>query len=202
MSYKYVASTQDGKLIKGVSDLSNRDAVVQDLESQDLVVVSVESNKRSGRFSEIGLHSFGYISHLEKVVFTKHLTVMIKAGLSLLESLRILREQASSGRFRAILKKVVKSIEKGSNLADSLARYPKVFSAFFTNVIRAGESAGTLEQNLEHLAEQFTKDHELRSRVRNALLYPAFVIIAAISSKLCRIISTLDCSCLKFSGKG
>lgn len=180
MPYRYVASTKQGEVVKGVSELASAKSVQQVLEAQGLVVVSVRPVRRK-KLALSGLNLFGYVTHLEKVVFTKHLTVMVKAGLSLLDSLRILREQATSRKFRNVLGLVVKSVESGQSLSDSLGRHPKVFSAFFINVIRAGESAGTLEGNLEHLAEQFTKDHELRQKVRNALLYPAFVLVAAVA---------------------
>jgi type II secretory pathway component PulF len=179
MPYRYVASTKAGEVVKGVSDLASAKSVQQALEAKGLVVVSVKPMRRQ-KLAQSGLSAFGFVTHVEKVIFTKHLTVMVKAGLSLLDALRILREQASSSKFRSVLGQVVKSVESGQSLSDSLARHPRVFSPFFVNVIRAGESAGTLEGNLEHLAEQFTKDHELRQKVRNALMYPAFVLVAAV----------------------
>lgn len=181
MSYRYVASTRDGRLVKGVSDLASRDAVVQELGMGGLVVVSVDPVRVTGKIGHFGLHALGFVSHLDKVIFTKHLTVMVKAGLSLLESLKILEDQTVSGRFRAIIGQVVRSVEKGNSLSDSLAVFPKVFSPFYTNIVRAGETAGTLEENLDHLAAQFTKDHELRGRVRNALTYPIFVVVAGLA---------------------
>ncbi|MBN1585323.1 type II secretion system F family protein [Candidatus Uhrbacteria bacterium] len=181
MSYGYVASTGEGKLVRGVSELSSRNSVIRDLESRGLVVVSVDPVRRSRSLVRFSLRSLGLVSHLDKMIFIKHLTVMVKAGLSLLESLRILREQAASFRFRMILGEVVSSVEKGGSLSDSLARFPKVFSAFFVNVVRSGETAGTLEGNLEHLSEQFSRDHELRGRVRSAMMYPVFVILAALA---------------------
>jgi type IV pilus assembly protein PilC len=181
MPFDYVASNKEGKLIRGISELPSQDSVIQDLESKGLVVVSVKSAKAQGGMARLGFQLFGFIRHEDKVVFTKHLAVMIRSGLSLLESLRILRDQAPSRRFRAVQDRIVRAVEQGHSLSSALERFPKAFSAFFVNVIQAGETAGTLAENLEHLAEQYTKDHELRAKVRNALLYPSFVIVAAVA---------------------
>jgi type IV pilus assembly protein PilC len=74
---------------------------------------------------------------------------------------------------------LVKEVETGNKFSDGLANYPRVFSSFYTNIVRAGEQSGTLSENLEHLAIQFTKDHELLMRVRSAMLYPTIVLTAA-----------------------
>jgi len=179
MPFQYVAATNSGKLKRGISDLASRDAVIQDLEARGLVVVSVDEAKRARSGEFIGSFLLGTISHVDKVLFTKHLSVMLRAGLTLLESMQILIEQTSSWRFRIVLKAVHRRIERGDKFSDALATFPQVFTAFYVNIVRAGELSGTMEENLEHLAVQFTKEHELRQKVRTALTYPAIVMIAA-----------------------
>jgi len=179
MPFNYVASNKDGKLRRGVSDLGSRGAVVHDLESQGLIVVSVTDAKFIRSARRAGLFLFGGIRHIDIVLLTKHLSVMLNAGLSLLESLSILEEQASTWRLKQILRQTVKTVESGKPLSEALEKYPRAFTAFYVNIVRAGEVSGNLEVNLEHLADQLSKDHELRSRVRSAMLYPTIVIIAA-----------------------
>jgi len=179
MPFKYVASTQSGKLERGVSDLASRRAVIADLESRGLVVVSVEDAKLLRAARRASTLFFGNIRHIDKVLITKHLSVMLRAGLTLLESLRTLEEQAVSWRLRLILGRIARAVEHGDALSDALAEYPHIFSQFYINIIRAGEVSGNLENNLDHLAVQLTKDHDIRSKVRSALIYPVFIIVAA-----------------------
>jgi type IV pilus assembly protein PilC len=125
------------------------------------------------------MYFFGTVKHTDKVMLTKHLSVMLRAGLTLVESLRILEEQASTWRLRNIMHQLVEGVERGTPVSDAMEKYPRVFSAFYVNIIRAGESSGTLEENLEHLAVQMSKEHEIGNRVRSALVYPAIVMVAA-----------------------
>ncbi len=178
MAYDYVASDAAGKVVKGTSSLGSRDAVIERLSAQGLTVISVkEAQGFRFAFFQDALEST--ISHLDKVLFTKHLSIMLRAGLTLLESLDILAEQATNVRMRRVISDVSKRIERGEKLSDSLEQHPAVFSPFYCNIIRAGEYSGTLDQNLDHLAVQFTKDYELRKKVKSALTYPTLVLVAA-----------------------
>ncbi len=181
MSFRYIASTKKGQIQSGVSELASRESVIRDLEARGLVVVSVEEARLTKRLEAFGALLSGTIRHIDKVLFTKHLSIMLKAGLTLLESLLILKEQAPNWRFRLIIGRIAQQVEAGGALSDALETYPRVFSSFYVNIVRAGEVSGTLEQSLDHLAEQFTKDYELRSRVRSALIYPVIVVIAALT---------------------
>jgi type IV pilus assembly protein PilC len=179
MPYQYVAATNNGKIRRGISDLASRDAVMQDLESRGMVVVSVDEVRRARSGEVLSGFLLGTISHVDKVLFTKHLSVMLRAGLTLLESLQILIEQTQSWRFRMVLKAIYRRVERGEKFSDALGTFPQVFSAFYVNIVRSGELSGTMEENLEHLAVQFTKEHELRQKVRTALTYPTIVLVAA-----------------------
>jgi type IV pilus assembly protein PilC len=179
MPFSYVASTKGGTVKRGTSDLASKAAVIQSLESKGLIVVSVENVGKSRSAVKIASYLLGTVSHVEKVLVTKHLSVMLKAGLTLIDALRILGKQTRAWQMRIILKSVIGKVEQGERFSDGLAEFPAVFSPFFVNVVRAGEISGTLEGNLENLATQYTKEHELLKKVRTALLYPTIVIVAA-----------------------
>lgn len=180
MPYQYVAATKTGKLRKGTSDLGTRNSVIMDLESRGLIPVSVDEVRTTDVTTWLISLLLGTVSHVEKVLFTKHLSVMLRAGLSLLESLNILEEQASNWRMKFVIRHLVKKVQRGDRFSDALADYPQVFNKFFVNIVRAGEVSGTLEQNLDHLALQFTKEYELRKKVQNATMYPTVVLVAAL----------------------
>ena len=182
MRFEYVASTNNGRIVRGESDLLSREAVIQELRGKGLIVVSVTQGKQLQRvLDRFSTMMLGTISFLEKVIFFKHLSLMLRAGLTVAESLEILIEQTSSRRFRFVVESMHNDVMAGESFAQALLKFPKVFAPYMINVIAAGELAGTLEGNLTHLADQLTKENELRSRVKSAMLYPAVVLAAALT---------------------
>ncbi len=113
-----------------------------------------------------------------KAIFARHLSVMLKAGLNIVEAIEITRDQAN-GKFKKVLNGVLSSLNAGQSLASSLKRYPKIFSAMFINIIGAGEISGNLEENLTNIAEGLEKERQLRSKIKGAMLYPSVVLGAA-----------------------
>ncbi len=123
----------------------------------------------------------GRISFVEKLLFTKHLSTMLKAGIPLTEALETLEEQTRSPSFKAILENIYQEIESGHTLAHALKRYPHVFDGLYVSLIEVSEESGTLETNLDFLAGQLTKTYNLRKKLRSAMLYPALIITATFS---------------------
>lgn len=120
------------------------------------------------------------ISYQEKLLFTKHLDTMIKAGIPIDEALVTLVDQAKSKAFKKVIEKVLKDVENGQSLSKSLGKHPNAFNEFYISLIEVGEESGTLESNLDFLAKQMTKDYSLRKKIKGALFYPALVITATI----------------------
>jgi len=122
----------------------------------------------------------GGVSTLEKALFAKYLSVIIKAGLTLVEALDISRDQAK-GKFKRILNDVFDYVSRGHMLAEALERHSKIFPNIYINLIKAGEASGTLAENLKHLSDQVEKDLVIRRKVKSAMMYPVFVLgIAAV----------------------
>lgn len=123
---------------------------------------------------------FGRISYLDKVFFIKHLSLMIKSGLPLRESLVILQEQTRKRKFKNVLGDIIENIERGRSLSYSLALYPNIFGSFYINMIKVGEDSGTLEESLNYLVVQLEKNYELRQKMIAAMIYPAIILTAII----------------------
>jgi len=123
--------------------------------------------------------SIGGINLTARALLAKHLAIMQKSGLTITESLEIIRD-STTGRMKKIIEKILVSVRSGNTLSESLARYPKVFSGIFVSSVYAGETSGTLDENLENLAEQLEKEKELVSKVKGAMLYPIVVLVAAL----------------------
>jgi type IV pilus assembly protein PilC len=180
MRLHFVASTKDGKIEKGEIEAANRENAVDLLRGKGLLIIALHEKKKIHFHASKILDRFGFVSNLEKVVFTKHLSLMLKAGLTLNESLSTLKEQTNSSQMKKIIESLVKKVEDGKSLASGLSEYPQIFSNFYIHSVGAGEQSGDLEENLIHLADQMTKDFDLRRKVKSAMMYPLVVLGATV----------------------
>jgi type IV pilus assembly protein PilC len=121
------------------------------------------------------------ISVMEKIFFTQNLGVMFKSGLPASRALRTLALQTTDRKFKRILLKIYRNVEKGETIANSMEPYPNVFPSIFVNMIRAGESSGQLESVLIELTRQMKKNHELTMKVKGALMYPTAILATMIT---------------------
>ncbi|MBL7159122.1 type II secretion system F family protein [Candidatus Microgenomates bacterium] len=121
---------------------------------------------------------FNKISFIERLFFTKHLSIMLKSGITLPEALDSLKDEAKSPAFKKILTDVSADVQKGKSLKEALERSLKAFNSLYLSLIKIGERSGNLEKNLEHLSEQLEKEHNFRKKVQSAMLYPILVLSA------------------------
>ena len=116
----------------------------------------------------------------ERILFAKHLSMMVKAGMTEVESLRLIRRQVKSRSFGKILDKVIANVENGHFLSESLKQFRNAFGDLFINIIELGEIRGTLAENLNYLAEEMKKSQALKSKIRSALIYPFVILFATL----------------------
>ena len=114
----------------------------------------------------------------EKLFFVQHLSIMLKAGISLSTALKTLAKQTTNKRFARIIADISRNVEKGVSFTESLKPHEKIFGQLFINMIESGEISGKLEEVLKRLYIQFKKNHELVSKVKGALIYPIVILIA------------------------
>ena len=175
MQYRYVATTRDGKVETGLLAAEDANAASEQIRNAGLLLVSLKRKRGSLAETALGL---GTVSQLQKVTFSKHLSLMIRAGLPINESVGVLAEQVK-GSFRKTLLSIQETVESGRPLSEAMGEHPKVFSEFFIAAVRAGEQGGTLGESLQELAEQMTKSYELTRKIRSAMTYPIIVVVAA-----------------------
>ena len=123
---------------------------------------------------------FTSISLAERIMFVKHMSMMIHSGMTEVESLRLIRSQIKNKGFLTILDDLIVSVENGQALSTALARYRNAFGDLFINIIKIGELSGTLSENLDYLALEMKKNQSLHSKVRGALIYPAVIFVATV----------------------
>lgn len=176
--YSYKAFTSDGKETRGIVEGPSEDQAARLLREKQMVVVSL-SKTGDSPFSGT-LAKFQKVGFSDIVNFTRQLSTMITAGLSLPQSLSILREQTTNPEFSKILQDIEHQIVGGGTLADALSKYPSYFSSIYVSLIRAGESSGLMDKVLTRLAETMESQREFRSKVQGAMIYPAIIVVGMI----------------------
>lgn len=177
-TYVFKGRNRLNEIIVGERVADNRDALRQILRREQVTLTSV---KEKGR--EIGIPKIGgrkKVKSKDLSIFTRQFSVMIDAGLPLVQCLEILAQQQDNKYFLQILSQVRQDVEEGSTLAAAMARHPKVFDQLYTNMVEAGETGGILDLILQRLSTFIEKLVKLKRDVISAMIYPAAVILLAI----------------------
>lgn len=178
--FKYTAKSREGQLVTGTVESASRDAVGQSLRSQGLLPTSIVKKRDKSINFQSFQRIFGSVSLLEKLTFIKNLAVTIKAGLPVSKALTVLARQMPNKYFSEVIGVLAHSVETGKTLSESMAMFPKIFSALTVNMTKVGESSGELDKTLEYLSTQIARDYNLIRRTRGALIYPAVVMFALV----------------------
>ncbi|MEA2490790.1 MAG: type pilus assembly protein PilC [Acidobacteriota bacterium] len=175
-TFEWKGTGRNGQSQTGVLVADSKDAVINMMRRQQVVVTAV---KEKGK--EIALPKFGGKVPPQSVsIFTRQFSVMIDAGLPLVQCLEILASQQDHKVFKRTLIQIRQDVESGSNLADAMRKHPKVFNDLFTNMVAAGEAGGILDTILQRLATYIEKSVKLNSQVKSAMIYPVAVISIAV----------------------
>jgi len=174
-TFEWKGTARNGQTQTGVLVADSKDAVINTMRRQQIVVTAV---KEKGK--EIALPKWGGgVPPQAIAIFTRQFSVMIDAGLPLVQCLEILGSQQDHKVFKRVLIQVRQDVESGANLADSMRKHPKVFNDLFTNMVAAGEAGGILDTILQRLAPYIEKSVKLNSQVKSAMIYPVAVISIA-----------------------
>ncbi|OGI25183.1 MAG: hypothetical protein A3J76_03230 [Candidatus Moranbacteria bacterium RBG_13_45_13] len=152
--------------------------VVEGLRSRGYFVTAIHE-KEEKKETKFRVPVFGGVSLKDKMMFARHMGVMLSSGLSLPKALNVISNQSKSKKFKSVLAEIEKEVKMGNNLADSLAKNP-VFDELSVNMIRVGEVGGNLEEVLKILADQLEKEHNLMSRVKGAMYYPSVILLVMV----------------------
>ena len=171
-SYEWKGRDRNGATQTGVLIGDSKDAVIAALRRQQIVVTTV---KEKGK--EIALPKFGGgVSSKDIAVFTRQFSVMIDAGLPLVQCLDILGQQQDNKAFQKVILQVRQDVEAGSSLADSLRKHPQAFSDLYVHMVAAGEAGGILDTILLRLATFLEKSDALIRKVKGAMVYPGVIM--------------------------
>ncbi len=176
-AYVWKGKTRDGKAVAGEKVADNKESVMALLRREQILVSSVKEKGKEMALPKLG----GGVPTKALAIFTRQFSVMIDAGLPLVQCLEILGGQQENKTFGRVLQQTRMDVEGGASLADAMRKHPKAFDDLFTNMIAAGEAGGILDTILKRLATYIEKNVKLKSQVKGAMVYPISVIaIAAI----------------------
>jgi type IV pilus assembly protein PilC len=167
--FKFKALDKNKRDQTGVIEAADQDSAMQILRGRYPEVVSVAKNT--------GINiSFGGVSTKDLVIFSRQFSVLVSANVALVQSLRLLVDQTEKEKFKTIIAQIADEVDGGARLSDTLAKNPKIFSNFYVNVVRSGETSGKLDEVLNYLADELEKDYDMTSKIKGAMIYPAFVL--------------------------
>lgn len=179
--FEYTARTEEGEMKQGILEAPSKSSLARRLRDRALILTYAVETAAKKKIGILNIFSgFFRVSDMEKLLFTRHLSIMLKAGLSLSRALSILTEQAHNRKFKKVLSSVKENVEGGKSFADSLAEQ-KIFDPLYVNMVQVGELGGNLEEVLDLLAIQMLKSHNLKGKVQGAMIYPAIVVLAMIA---------------------
>jgi len=164
-----------GQMQSGVLNADSKEAATEILRRQRIEAPSIKEKGKEIAFPKFG----GGVPPQLVAIFTRQFSVMIDAGLPLVQCLEILAGQQENKTFKRALIQIRQDVESGSNLADSMRKHPKIFNDLFTNMVAAGEAGGILDTILQRLAQYIEKSVKLNSQVKSAMIYPVAVISIA-----------------------
>jgi len=196
--YSWKGKNKMGKMQEGTLSADTKDAVIGLLRRQQIMVSAVTEKGKELAIPKFG----GGVKQKEIAIFTRQFSVMIDAGLPLVQCLEILGGQQKNRLFQKVLFQVRQDVESGSTLADSLKKHPKVFNDLFSNMIAAGESGGILDTILQRLSTYIEKRVKLQAAVRSAMIYPTAVITIAVGVVVVILWKVIPTFAMLFQGLG
>ncbi len=177
-AYGYEALNSAGKQIKGSVEAENIETARQELKRQGLMVL--ELKEQSALTKDINFEIGGYPKPRDLSIFCRQFVSMSKAGVAIVETLKMLAEQTENKRLQEAVNGVRVSVEKGETLARSMAEFPKIFPELLINMVAAAEASGSLDTAMERMAVHFEKAAKTKALVKNAMIYPVVVCVVAI----------------------
>ena len=178
MTFSYQARDASGRIVSGIQDALNEDNAVTSLMSRGLMVLSLQRKAASARSRQ----RTWSVKETDLVLCTRQLATMIEAGISLVQALTALYEQADPKRqrnLRHVISDVTTRVQGGETFNESIAKHPRVFNRLFVSMVKAGETGGLLAEILDRLAGFLEASARLRKKVKSAMTYPVIVLCIA-----------------------
>jgi type II secretory pathway component PulF len=179
MLFNYQALDNTGKRSEGSVDAVSLDVAVGSVQKRGLIIVNIEPAEKESWLSSI--HFGSGVSNKEIVMLSRQMSTLFQAQVSPLKIFTLLASEVENLILRKSLAEIVSDIQGGAPISKALSKHPHIFSDFYVNMVKSGEETGKLNDTFSFLADHLDRNYEVISKVKNALIYPAFVITVFVS---------------------
>ena len=186
-NYTYRARNKQNQIVTGIVQATSVEVAKKALQKSELTPISVILPRTLTDF----IPFLGRVSHNDRALFARQLATMIEAGLTLSQAMRLLIRQAKKGKFRTVMEAILNDVQDGFSFSTALSKFPDVFDNIFINVVRSGEATGKLEIVLNQLALTMEKDVKVRGKIKGAMMYPIFIIVAMIGVAILMLVKVI-----------
>lgn len=185
MLFKYKAIKSDGERVEGKVEAENEDEAIGILQDRKLIIISVEKFEEKNIF---GTPNTGFripflgkkVKEKDLVVFSRQISTLFQSGVSALRSFRLVAAETENPQLKKVLNIVADDIQSGSSISSALAKHNNVFGVFYSNMIKAGEESGKLDESFLYLADYMDRNFEITQKIKKASAYPSFVVVVFI----------------------
>ncbi len=173
--FEYRSRNKKSEIVKGLVDATSEEAVASLLLEKGLSIISID--KKDAK-SVTGAFNFilGRVGTKDLVIFFRQMAVMIDANMPIVKALRILIRQTKNTKLKLAVAGLADEVEGGNSLSSAMELFPNIFSVFYINIIKSGETSGRLSNVMEYLADQKEKDYDLESSIKGEMIYPFFIV--------------------------
>jgi len=200
--FQYSARSSDGSVVTGTAEATDQATLVRSLREKGLTTTAVTTASSKSKAKNAKKGKRGRIKLDDLVILSQQMSVMIRAGLPLIEVLNILGEQTERVALADVMKKVERDVESGASLTEAMEKYPRVFNTFFISMVRAGEASGMLDTILDQVATYMERIASLQRKIKSAIMYPATVTVVATLITIFLLVKVVPVFKDIFSGLG
>jgi len=181
MLFNYEAIDATGAKKNGSIDAVNVDIAISSLQRRGLVLTTIKEADAASGLLAMNIAWFDRVSTKDVVILSRQLSTLFEAQVSALRIFRLLGGESENKVLSKKLTEIADDLQSGSSISAALAKHPKVFTEFYVSMVKAGEESGKLDETFQYLADYLDRTYELTSKVKGALIYPAFVVMTFIT---------------------
>ena len=181
MLFNYESVDTTGAKKTGSIDAVNAEVAISSLQRRGLTLTSIVEAGTGGSLFSKNIALFDRISNKDVVILSRQLSTLFEAQISALRIFRLLASETENHVLGSKMQVIADDLQAGSPISDALAKHPKVFSTFYVNMVKAGEESGKLDETFQYLADYLDRSYELSSKIKGALIYPAFIVVTFIT---------------------
>ena len=192
MLFKYKAIKSDGTRLEGKIEAINEDDAIGILQDRQLIIVSVEEFEEKNTFSPTTGFHFNFfkkkIKEKDVVVFSRQIATLFESGISALRSFRLLATETQNPELKKVLNAIADDVQAGLSISSAMGKYDSIFGTFYSNMIKAGEESGKLDESFNYLADYLDRNFDLTQKLKKSSIYPIFVTSTFIMVMIAMIV--------------